>query len=72
MSVLDPVRLIRCSAEARLAFCLVFGIVSVEKDHLALSLEGQDMRGDSVKEPAVMADGHCAASKILERLFVAG
>ena len=36
---------------------------------MAVTLEGENMRGDPVKEPAVMADHHRAAGEFLERLF---
>ena len=69
MSILDPVRLVRCCAEARLAVRLIFGVVSVEEDRLALPLKREDVRGDPVEKPAVVADDHGTTRKILERLL---
>jgi len=69
MPVFDPVRLVRGGAETRLPVPFVLGIVAVEPDHPALSLEGEDMGGDPVEKPAVMADDDGAAGKVLDRLF---
>ena len=69
LPVLDPVRLVGRGAETGFPVRLVLGIVPVEPDHLALPLEGQDVGGDAVEEPAVMADDHGAAGEILQRLL---
>ena len=36
---------------------------------MAVALKGQNMGGNPVKEPAVVADNHCAAGKFFQRLF---
>ena len=36
---------------------------------MAVALEGQDVGGDAVEEPAIMADDDGAAREILQRLF---
>ena len=69
MPVLDPVGLICCSAEAGLSVCLIFRVVSLEPDHPALTLKRKHMCGDTVEEPAVVADYYGTSCKILQRLF---
>src|SRR3990172_8774730 len=68
MPVFDPVRLVGRCAEAFSAVSLVFRIVSVEPHHRAVSLKGQNMGGDAVQEPPVMADHHGAAREVLEQI----
>jgi diguanylate cyclase (GGDEF)-like protein len=48
---------------------VVLRVVPVEEDHPAVALEGQDVRGDAVQEPAVVADDHGAAGEVLQGLF---
>ena len=43
--------------------------VAFEPFDMAVALERQDMRGDAVEEPAVMADDDGAAGEILQRLL---
>jgi len=43
--------------------------VALEPFDVAFVFERQDMRGDAVEEPAVVADDDGAAGKILQRLF---
>ena len=57
----DPVRLIRRHAELPVAELLVLGEVALEPADHAVALEGQDVGGDPVEEPAVVADHHGAA-----------
>ena len=50
------------------ALGLVYFVVAVRtliEIHLTIALEGQNMRADSVEEPAVVANHHSAASKLL-------
>ena len=47
----------------RLAVGLVVGVVALEPDDFAVALEGQDVRGDAVEKPAVVADDHRAAGE---------
>jgi hypothetical protein len=69
MPVLDPARLVRCGAQSGLPVSFIFRIVTVKEDHLALALEGEDMRRDPVEEPPVVADDHVAAREVIEPLF---
>ena len=45
---------------------LVLAEVALEPAHLAVALEGEDVGGDAVEEPAVVADHHRAAGERLE------
>ena len=42
---------------------LVVGIVALEPHHLAVALEGDDVGGQAVQEPPVMADRHHTAGE---------
>src|SRR5919206_125099 len=44
-------------------------VVALEPDGLGLALERQDVRGDAVEKPAVVADDDGAAGEGEERLF---
>ena len=48
---------------------LVILEVAFEPFDMAVAFEGQDVGGDAVEEPAVMADDDGAAGEILQRLF---
>ena len=48
---------------------LVVLVVALEPDHLAVALEGEDVGGDAVEEPAVVADHHRAAGEGQQRLL---
>ena len=61
--VLDPVRLVRVDAQAPLPVGLVLLVVALEPDRLAVALEGEDVGGDAVEEPAVVADDDGAAAR---------
>src|SRR3990170_7903393 len=69
MPVLDAVGLICGGAETGLSVCLIFRVVSLKPDYPALTLKRKHMGGDTVEEPAVMADDYGTACKILQRLF---
>jgi hypothetical protein len=62
-------RLISLGAEPAMTIGLVVGIVALEPDHLRIALERQDMCGDAIEEPAIMADDHRAAGEHQQRLF---
>ena len=67
--VLDPVRLICLSAEFLATVLVVLGEVSEEPAHLRVALEGQDMGGDPVEEPTIVADDHRATGEGEKRLL---
>src|SRR5207249_909067 len=56
-------------AEAAAAVGLVVLVVAREPCHAALALEGQDVGGDAVEEPAVVTDDDGAAREIDERIL---
>src|SRR5262245_7516364 len=64
--VLDAVRLVGRAAELLVAPLLVLAEVALEPAHLAVALERQNVGGDAVQEPAVVADHHDAARERLE------
>ena len=68
LPILNPLRHIRGFSVAFLVVGYVVGQVAQEQARLAVAFEGQDVGADAVEEPAVVADDHCAASKILQCL----
>ena len=62
-------RLIGLRAEALLALRFVGLVVAFAPDGLAVALEGEDVRGDAVEEPAVVADDHGAAAEVEQGVF---
>src|SRR5262252_5120892 len=56
LAVLDSMRLIRCSAEPRPSIRFVFRIVAVKPLHVALTFKRQNVCGDPIQEPSVVAD----------------
>src|SRR5690606_38411588 len=52
LPVLHPVRLVRLGAEPLLPVGLVLLVVALEPDDAAVALEGEDVGGDAVEEPA--------------------
>ena len=55
------------------ALVLLIGLeIALEPFHMAVALEGQDMRREPVEEEAIMADDHGAAGEILQRGFQRG
>ena len=56
-------------AQPLLALRFVGLVVAFAPDRLAVPLEGEDVRGDAVEEPAVVADDHGAAAEVEQRLL---
>ena len=54
-------RLGRIFTLAALEVCRVFLVVAFEPDHFRVALEGEDVGGDAVEEPAIVRDHHRAA-----------
>ena len=69
LPVFDPMRLVGGGPHPSLAVSLIIRIISREPDNLAFSLKSQNVRGDPVQEPAVVADHHGAARKVFQSLF---
>src|SRR5215510_8682484 len=67
--ILDPVRDDRIRAQPPHLVLLVILVIALEPFHMAFALEGEDVGGDAVEEPAIVADDHGAASEILQRLL---
>ena len=55
--------------EAALLVFLVILEVALEPFDVAVALEGEDMGGDAVEEPAIVADDHGATGIVLEGFF---
>ena len=64
---LDAMRLVGVGAEAALAVLPARCVVALEPHDLAVALEGDDVSGDAVEKPAVVAD-HRGAAGELEQL----
>ncbi len=69
LAVLEPVRLSRIIAATAPQVLDVVLVVALEPDHFGIALEGQDVRGDAVEEPAVVRDHHCAAREVQQRIL---
>ena len=64
-------RLVGVGAQAPLLVHLIVLEIALEPFDMAVVLEGEDVGGDAVEEPAVMADDDGAAGEILQRLRTA-
>src|SRR4051812_46246304 len=64
--VADPSRLICRGPELAVAECLVVADVALEPADLALTLEREDVGGDPIEKPAIVADHDDAPGKRLE------
>src|SRR5438876_362873 len=60
----EAVGAVGLGAEALLAVGLVVRVAALDPDHPPLVLEGQDVSGDPVEEPAVVTDYHGAAREV--------
>src|SRR6185437_8213475 len=67
--VLDPMRLIRVDPQTALLVGLIVLVIAFEPFDMAVAFERQHMGGNTVQEPAVMADDHGAAGEFLQRRF---
>ena len=67
--VSDTMRLIGVFAQALLPIRFVVAVVAFEPDDLAVAFEGQDVGGEPVEEPAVVAADDGAAGEILQPFF---
>ena len=50
-------------------FVLVLVVGALEPDRLRVALEGQDVGGDAIQEPAIVADHHRAAGEVEQRVL---
>src|SRR5688572_25078752 len=67
--VAQAVRRRALGAEAALLVFLVLAVVAREELHVRVALEGEDVGGDAVEEPAVMGDHHDAARELEQRVL---
>ena len=67
--VLDAVWLVGGGAQAAFAVFFVGFVVALEPFHVAVALKSENVCGDAIQEPAVMADYHGATGKIQQRFF---
>src|ERR1700680_2478714 len=67
--VLHPMRDDRILPQPPHLVLLIVLEIAFEPFDMAVALEREDMRGDAIKEPAVVADDDSAAGEILQRLF---
>ena len=65
----DPLGAVGLGAEQRPAVLLVGLEVALEPRDLAVALEGEDVGGDAVEEPAIVGDDHGAAGEGEEGLL---
>jgi hypothetical protein len=63
------VRLGAFLAEAALLVFLVLAVVALEELDVRVALEGEDVGGDAVEEPAVVADHEGVAGELQQRVF---
>src|SRR5205823_12754195 len=69
MAILDAMRLVGCRAEPRLSISFVIRIIPLEPDHAAVAFKREDVCGDAIQKPTVVADDDGASGEIFERLF---
>src|SRR5260370_15404009 len=67
--VFDALRNNRLDAQPAHLVLLVVLVIAFEPLDTAVALESENVGGDAVEKPAVVADDDGAAGKILERLF---
>jgi len=72
LPVLDPMRVLRGGAEPHLSVRLVFRIVAVEPDDLAVTFEREDIRRDPIEKPAIVRDHNRATGEAFQRFFTRG
>src|SRR5688572_2367600 len=65
MTIFDAVRLVGGCAESGFTVGFVIGIIPFEPHHAALAFKCQDVRRDTIQEPAIVTDDDRASGKIL-------
>ncbi len=66
---MNAMGLFRFLAEPAMPVRFIIGIIAFKPQHLAVALEGQDMRGHAVQEPTIVRDHHRAAGETQQRLL---
>jgi hypothetical protein len=67
--ILDPMRIIRITAQAVVTVGFIILIVAFKPDHLAIAFESQNVRRDPIQKPAVVRNDHRAAGESQQRFF---
>src|SRR5262245_325352 len=67
--VANAVRLVGVGAQALFPLRLVGLVIALAPHRLAVALERQDVRGNAVQKPAVVADDHRTAAEVQEPLL---
>ena len=62
-------RLIRSGSQPLFAIGFVFGIITVEPDHFAITFECQDVCGDAIEKPAIVGNYDNAAGEVFQRFL---
>ena len=62
-------RLVGVDPEAALLVGFVILVIAFEPFDVAVDFERQNVGGDAVEEPAIMADDHGAAGELFQRRF---
>ena len=68
-AVLDSMRAVGGRAKPAATVGRIILVVALEPHDLAIALEGQNVRGDTVEKPAVVADDHDTAGKLQQGVF---
>src|SRR6185503_9926467 len=64
LTVTDPMWLCGVRALPPNQISFVGGVVALEPHHLTVALEREHVRGDTIEEPAIVADHHGAAREL--------
>src|SRR6266508_3646991 len=63
LSILDPMGSLRAGAKPHFSIGLVFRIVAVKPNNLAVAFEREDMGRDAIEKPAIVGNHHRAAGE---------
>ena len=55
-AILNPMRLVGILAQTRFTICFILRIIPIKPNDFAIAFKGQNMRGDAIQKPAVVAD----------------
>ena len=69
LAVPNSVGLIGLFTQPLLAVRFVLAVIPLEPDHLTVPFKRENVGGDPVQEPAIVAADHGAAGKVLQSLF---
>src|SRR5262249_43338910 len=69
LSILDAARLVGGGADSALQVGLVGLVISFEPHGLTVAFESEDVCGDAIEEPAIVADDDGAACEVVESVL---